>query len=92
MYDALLLYIYGPSDALRISRRYSPPPSGDYNALLTQIVTDSLFYCPLRAASLANANSTSVFVYHFTQVLSFDPWGPRYRECKNARWGEVGGG
>lgn len=84
-YIALLAYIFG-YDFWAVLERYPPPApitDTDMRPLVSRMGNDYIFACSTRLVvrNIAKAG-VPVYLYQFSHVLSFDPWGPRYPFCQ----------
>jgi len=59
-----------------------PSVSGDNRDVMSDLASDYLFTCPLRAALRSHSQVNTTYLYRFNHVLS-DPssWGPNYTYC-----------
>ena len=80
-YESFVAEIFPSVSGSSISSLY-PCELMDCRAVLSQIVSDAIFYCPLVFAvesySQVTRGKSTVYLYEFAHVLSFDPWGSRY--------------
>ena len=55
--------------------------SSDTRPVVSTMGTDFLFHCPLRNVSATLAKDAPVFLYKYSHITSFDPWGPDFAYC-----------
>jgi len=70
-----------------VNQQYPLNTTGDNRPVASASVTDALFICATRNASLAGpaARASPVYTYRFDHVMSFSPaaWGPNEAYCFN---------
>ncbi|GBG33071.1 Acetylcholinesterase 1 [Hondaea fermentalgiana] len=76
-YELFIEAIFGPLDAHRVFHQYGPPDQamtreGDVRKFLTQIATDYIFTCSIRAFAKHAAQTNPVFVYYYNHLPSFN--------------------
>lgn len=83
--DVVIDAVYGFGHEKAIYDQYPISSTGDTRVNASRMVTDSLFVCASRNATISGpvARNSPAFVYHFDHVMSFSQaaWGANFSFC-----------
>jgi carboxylesterase type B len=82
-YYSTVLKMLFPNHYQRINVIY-PSSGSDQRVVISQLVTDMVFFCPLRNVSRAYSShfQSPVYLYKFNHILSFNPWPSSQTYCR----------